>query len=73
MLGGQEFRDRLEIFLAVRFEGSDDGVPVLHGAYRTVGTIGGPECILGIHDPQVLADAGLRLGRSVSSGQRSTG
>jgi hypothetical protein len=41
-LCGQEFRDPLEVLLAVRFEGADDGVPVSHDVCRNVGKIGGP-------------------------------
>ena len=52
-LCGQGFRDPLEVLLAVRFEGEEDGVPVSHDVCRNVGKIGGPERVLGIHDPQV--------------------
>jgi hypothetical protein len=54
---GQEFRDPLEVLLAVRLEGADDGIPVSHDVCRNVGKIGGPEHVLDMHDPQVLVDA----------------
>ena len=56
-LCGQEFRDPLEVLLAVRLEGTDDGIPVSHDFYRNVGKIGGPERVLDMHDLQVLVDA----------------
>ena len=60
-LCGQEFRDPLEVLLAVRLEGTDDGIPVSHDFCRNVGKIGGPERVLDMLDPQVLVDAAQGL------------
>ena len=54
-------RDPLEVLLAVRLEGTDDGIPVSHDFYRNVGKIGGPERVLDMLDPQVLVDAAQGL------------
>ena len=52
----QGFRDPFKVLLAVRFEGADDGVPVSHDVCRNVRKIGGPQRVLGVHDPQILVD-----------------
>ena len=60
-LSEQGFRDPFEVLLAVRFEGTDNGVRVSHVVCRNVDKIGGPERVFDIHDPQVLVDAAQSL------------
>ena len=58
----QGVRDLLKVLLTVRFEGAEDDALVAHDVCRNVGKVGGPECVLGVHDPQVLVDQAQGLG-----------